>query len=186
MQRTKSRWGVKIGNPGLGLTLLINGKIGAELGHRLLHSLMSHMMRTQNTYRDLRLFVCCIVTIYGCNYSFATENPPAFPGAEGPGSRTPGGRNGKVYVVTTLADYLPNKEQPITGSLRAAIESKGPRIIVFRVGGYIDLKANLTIRNPYITIAGQTAPGDGICLRNYQFGIGNTHDCIVRYKAGGA
>ena len=139
------------------------------------------MMRAHNTYRDLRLFVCCVVTIYGCNYSFAAENPPAFPGAEGPGSRTPGGRNGKVYVVTTLADYLPNKEQPITGSLRAAIESKGPRIIVFRVGGYIDLKANLTIRNPYITIAGQTAPGDGICLRNYEFGIGNTHDCIVRY-----
>ena len=133
------------------------------------------------TYRDLHLFVCCFVAVCACNYSFAAENPPAFPGAEGPGARTPGGRNSKVYVVTTLEDFLPGEEGPIAGSLRQAIESKGPRIVVFRVGGYIDLKANLTIRNPYITIAGQTAPGDGICLRNYQFGLGNTHDCIVRY-----
>ena len=133
------------------------------------------------TFREFRLFACCLVVITACGFSFAEETPPSFPGAEGPGAHTPGGRKGKVYLVTTLEDYLPQKEQPISGSLRLAIESKGPRIVVFRVGGYIDLKANLTIENPYITIGGQTAPGDGICLRNYEFGIGKTHDCIVRY-----
>ena len=142
---------------------------------------VSHVSNEQMTFRDLRLFVCCVVSITACGFSFAEEKPPSFPGAEGPGAHTAGGRRGKVYVVTTLEDYLPKREQPISGSLRLAIESEGPRIVVFRVAGYIDLKANLTIRNPYITIAGQTAPGDGICLRNYQFGIGNTHDCIVRY-----
>jgi len=106
---------------------------------------------------------------------------PAFPGAEGAGAFTPGGRGGKVYLVTTLADYLPGKEPVIPGSLRAAVEAKEARVVVFRVSGYIDLKTKLGVRNPYITIAGQTAPGDGICLRNYEFYIGNTHDCIVRH-----
>ncbi len=98
---------------------------------------------------------------------------PAFPGAEGFGATTPGGRGGKVIAVTNLSDDGP-------GSFRAACEADGPRIVVFRVSGLITLTRKLIIKNPYITIAGQTAPGDGICLRNFTFVIA-THDVVVRY-----
>ena len=93
---------------------------------------------------------------------------PAFPGAEGFGANTPGGRGGKVIAVTNLSDDGP-------GSFRAACETEGPRIVIFRVSGLITLNRKLVIKNPYITIAGQTAPGDGICLRNYTFVIAS-HD----------
>jgi pectate lyase len=98
---------------------------------------------------------------------------PAFPGAEGAGSMTPGGRGGRVIFVTSLADAGP-------GSFREACEAKGPRIVIFKVSGLISLAKPIEIKNPYITIAGQTAPGDGICLRNYTFVIA-THDVVVRY-----
>lgn len=98
---------------------------------------------------------------------------PAFPGAEGFGATTPGGRGGKVIAVTNLSDDGP-------GSFRAACESEGPRIVIFRVSGLITLTRKLIISNPFITIAGQTAPGDGICLRNFTFVIA-THDVVVRY-----
>lgn len=98
---------------------------------------------------------------------------PAFPGAEGFGADTPGGRGGAVLVVTNTNDSGP-------GSFRAACEASGPRIVVFRVGGLIDLKTNIKVVNPNITIAAQTAPGDGVCLRNHQLVI-DTHDVIVRY-----
>ncbi len=98
---------------------------------------------------------------------------PSFPGAEGFGSRTPGGRGGEVYIVTNLNDSGP-------GSLRDAV-TKAHRTIVFAVSGTIDLKSNLLIRQPYITVAGQTAPGDGICTRFYTFGVENTHDVVVRF-----
>ncbi len=104
---------------------------------------------------------------------------PAFPGAEGFGVFTPGGRGGKVYLVTTLADYE-TEEPPISGSLRAAVEAEGPRIVVFRVAGYIDLKRPLVVRHPYLTIAGQTAPGEGITLRNYGLEIEAPH-VVIRY-----
>lgn len=98
---------------------------------------------------------------------------PSFPGAEGPGAITPGGRGGKVLEVTNLNDSGP-------GSLRAALEESGPRIVVFRVAGIISLQSRLTIKEPFITIAGQTAPGDGICVRGETTEI-NTHDVIIRY-----
>ena len=103
----------------------------------------------------------------------------AFPGAEGMGSQTRGGRGGEVVEVTTLKDDGP-------GSLRAAIESSGPRIVVFRVAGTIDLQTSLTISKPYITIAGQTAPGQGITLRATNAAVEGlieveTHDVIIRY-----
>jgi len=104
----------------------------------------------------------------------AEEAPgvPAFPGAEGFGARTTGGRGGAVYEVTTLDDSGP-------GSLRDAV-SAGNRTVVFRVSGSIDLKSPLVVSRPNITIAGQTAPGDGICLRRNPFSI-RTHDVVVRH-----
>src|SRR5574340_165078 len=98
---------------------------------------------------------------------------PAFPGAEGFGAATPGGRGGEVLFVTNLNDSG-------RGSLREACTAKGPRIVVFRVGGIIDLKSAIAIREPYLTIAGQSAPGDGICVRGYELNI-DTHDVIVRH-----
>jgi hypothetical protein len=98
---------------------------------------------------------------------------PAFPGAEGGGKYSFGGRGGKVYVVTNLNDDGP-------GSLRWACEQGGARIIVFNVAGIIKLKTPLIIRAPYITIAGQTAPGDGVCVAGESVWI-NTHDVVIRY-----
>lgn len=100
-------------------------------------------------------------------------NIPAFPGAEGGGAYSFGGRGGKVYVVTSLEDNGP-------GSLREACEKGGARTIVFNVSGIIRLKTPLIIRAPYITIAGQTAPGDGICVAGESVWI-NTHDVVIRF-----
>ncbi len=97
----------------------------------------------------------------------------AFPGAEGAGRFALGGRGGRVIAVTTLADSGP-------GSLRAAIEADGPRTVVFAVSGTIQLQKSLVIRNGRITIAGQTAPGDGITLRDHVFEI-DADDVVVRY-----
>ncbi len=97
---------------------------------------------------------------------------PAFPGAEGFGASASGGRGGSVYEVTNLNDDGP-------GSLREAV-SQGNRTVVFRVSGTIDLKKKLVLTKPNLTIAGQTAPGDGICLRNRTFEI-STENVIVRY-----
>ncbi len=98
---------------------------------------------------------------------------PAFPGAEGAGQFTKGGRGGVIIEVTNLNDSGP-------GSLRAAVDTYGPRIVVFRVSGTIQLLSDLNIRFPYITIAGQTAPGDGICLRDRQVVV-NANEVILRY-----
>ena len=99
---------------------------------------------------------------------------PAFPGAVGWAAQTPGGRGGQIIRVTNL-----DSEGP--GSLRAAIEADGPRIVVFEVGGVIDLgKKTLRLRNPFITIAGQTAPSPGITLIRGGMDIGG-HDVIVQH-----
>ena len=98
---------------------------------------------------------------------------PAFPGAEGFGAMTRGGRGGKVILVTNLNDAGP-------GSLRDACEAEGPRIVVFTVSGTITLESGLRISNPYITIAGQTVPGAGICIKKYQLSI-NASEVIIRY-----
>lgn len=98
---------------------------------------------------------------------------PAFPGAEGGGMYSYGGRGGKVFVVTSLADDGP-------GTLREACEAGGARIVVFNVAGIIKLVRPLNINAPYITIAGQTAPGDGVCIAGESFLV-NTHDVVIRH-----
>ncbi len=98
---------------------------------------------------------------------------PAFPGAEGGGMYSFGGRGGKVFVVTSLEDSGP-------GTLREACEHGGARIIVFNVAGIIRLKTPITVRAPYLTVAGQTAPGDGVCVAGESFLI-DTHDVVIRH-----
>lgn len=98
----------------------------------------------------------------------------AFATAEGYGRFARGGRGGRVIHVTNLNDSGP-------GSLRAAVEAEGPRTVVFDVSGLITLESRLIVRNPFLTVAGQTAPGKGICIRKYNFGLYGTHDVIIRY-----
>lgn len=99
---------------------------------------------------------------------------PAFPGAQGWASRTPGGRGGRIIRVTTLAPEGP-------GSISEAVAAGGPRIVVFEVGGVIDLgQQSLQIREPFLTIAGQTAPSPGITLIRGGIEL-RTHDVILRH-----
>lgn len=104
----------------------------------------------------------------------------AFPGAEGAGANSVGGRGGAVYVVTTLADSG-------AGSLRACVEAKGPRTCVFAVGGTLRLKTGLYVTQPFLTVAGQSAPGGGITLTNADGAVVNdllivvTHDVTWQY-----
>lgn len=97
----------------------------------------------------------------------------AFPGAEGAGRFALGGRGGAVFHVTHLGDSGP-------GSLRAGVEAAGPRTVVFEVSGTIALKSPLRVTNGRLTIAGQTAPGDGITLRDQPFEIA-ADDVVVRF-----
>ncbi|SDJ91908.1 Pectate lyase [Catalinimonas alkaloidigena] len=99
--------------------------------------------------------------------------PKAFPTAEGYGAAAKGGRGGKLLEVTNLHDHGP-------GSLRSAIEDPAPRTIIFDVSGTIELESPLDITQPFLTVAGQTAPGDGICLKNFPLHVANTHDVVIR------
>lgn len=123
-------------------------------------------------------FLLVIMLLMSCfSASYAGEpvaKVPAFPGAEGFGRYTTGGRGGKIYRVTTLED------NDLPGSLRYACTQRGPRIIVFEVCGTIYLKSPLWVNKDSCTIAGQTAPGDGICIADYPFGL-RADNVIIRY-----
>lgn len=101
------------------------------------------------------------------------ETAYAFPGAEGYGKNTTGGRGGRVIKVTNLNDAG-------AGSLREALTATGKRVVVFEVSGNIVLKSKIQINNGDLTIAGQTAPGDGICIQNYEVNLA-ANNIIVRY-----
>ncbi|GIX50509.1 MAG: hypothetical protein KatS3mg132_703 [Limisphaera sp.] len=107
---------------------------------------------------------------------------PAFPGAVGAGAGARGGRGGDVYYVTNLADYVSSSDPRRFGTLRYGIASAtGPRTIVFAVSGTITLSNDLPVNKSYLTIAGQTAPGEGISLRRRSLVIRDARDVVVRY-----
>ena len=117
----------------------------------------------------MRILACGLTTL------LAGVQParPARPAAEGFGADTPGGRDGRRIAVTSLADTGP-------GSMRAALEASGPRQVVFEVAGLVTLASPITVTEPYLTLDGSSAPGDGICVRGSGVVI-RTHDVIVRH-----
>lgn len=120
------------------------------------------------------IMALCLVSLFVPSQPARAQSQQlAFPGAEGAGRFAQGGRGGAVLHVTTLADDGP-------GSLRAAISAKGPRIIVFAVNGVIALASPLVIREGRVTIAGQSAPGDGVSLKNCPLVVA-ADDVVVRY-----
>jgi pectate lyase len=107
--------------------------------------------------RNFIFFAVALTAIARMESSASEVTPLAFPGAEGFGASTKGGRGGRILEVTNLEDSGP-------GSFRAACEAEGPRTVVFRTSGTLRVKKRIEVRHPFITIAGQTAPGGGICL----------------------
>ncbi|MBQ9519811.1 MAG: hypothetical protein IJR59_07955, partial [Firmicutes bacterium] len=130
--------------------------------------------------RIISAMLAAMLAMGSVNIVSAYTNLPAFPGAEGGGMYATGGRGGEVYVVTTLEDYDPEKDLPIEGSFRDAV-SKDNRIVVFNVAGVIDLKGPMRIHGKNITIAGQSAPGNGITLYGYETNMSICENVILRY-----
>ncbi|MFD0989753.1 T9SS type A sorting domain-containing protein [Mariniflexile jejuense] len=133
------------------------------MGHRLHH-----------TNIDIAKTVVLVLAFF-INETLCSQNIPSFSGAEGFGAVTVGGRGGDVYHVTNLNDSGP-------GSFRAGCQASGARTIVFDVSGIINLTSEVQIINPYITIAGQTAPGDGVIIAGATVNMtGRVNDILIRY-----
>ena len=125
------------------------------------------------------LHLLIVLGLFAFAPTFASAAVPAFPGAQGGGAASVGGRGGQVIEVTNLNDSG-------AGSLRACVLASGPRTCVFRVGGTINLLSTLDISKSFLTIAGQTAPGGGIQISGknmsqHVFLITDAHDIIFRY-----
>ena len=138
-----------------------------------------HVRAASLVWLILRVFLlACLPQAWGAE---APETLlKAFPGAEVFGACTPGGRERPGAFCHDSRRLCPWQGTAIEESLRAAVSAEGPHYVVFRLGGTIALKADLPFAHPYITIAGQSAPGGGICLKGYQL-VFNTHDIIARY-----
>jgi pectate lyase len=139
------------------------------------------LLKTTHLHQSFRMIFskppCLLLIVFVSLWSIGqvVNAIPAFPGAEGAGANAVGGRGGDLYFVT-------NTNNTGAGSLRNGIsEANGPRTILFRVSGTIDLTSDLSINKPYLTIAGQSAPGDGITLRRRGARISSTHNVIVRF-----
>lgn len=133
--------------------------------------------------RKISLLAVLALGFLACNQGTGGDPTPpagkvlAFPGADGGGRYTTGGQGGSIYVVTSLEDDIVN---PKIGTLRYAIQTSSKRIIVFNVAGLIDLQGELSIRAGSVTILGQSAPGDGICISGYPLVV-RANNVIIRF-----
>ncbi|MBR4705701.1 MAG: pectate lyase [Paludibacteraceae bacterium] len=140
---------------------------------------------------DIRILIFSLLfLLVACNNKKETPEPEptppsdvvAFSGAEGGGSWATGGRGGYVFAVTSLEDNDAGAgEELIPGTIRYALAQQTKRIIVFTVAGVVHLKSPLTISNGNLTVLGQTAPGDGICIADYPVKIENADNVILRF-----